>query len=147
MRISDWISDVCSSDLSSIPGSPRSEARQCAGLPYGAVSRAEPRLQERPMGAMPCLRTAITPMGRPCESVSDHRETWCRRSASRPRLPLKPRASGKAPNQLRQPVAPAAAAERRVVLAPEHAHAITERLFPNILRGPDYQFSADLPHT
>src|SRR3546814_8989756 len=85
MRISDWSSDVCSSDL----------------------------------------------------------ETWCRRSESRPRLPLKPRASGKAPNQRRQPVAPAAAAERRVVLAAEHAHAIAERLFPKILRGQACQFGAD----
>src|SRR3546814_13411 len=128
---------------SSIPGSPRSDARQCAGLPYGAVSRADPRLQERPMGAMPCLRTAIAPMGRSCESVSDHRETWCRRSASRPRLPLKPQASGKAPNQRRQPVAPAASVERRVVLAAEHAHAVAERLFPKVLRGQACQFGAD----
>src|SRR3546814_16599612 len=80
---------------SRIPGSPRSDAREWAVLRYGAVARADPRLQERPMGAMPCLRTAIAPMGRPCESVSDHRETWCRRSESRPRLPLKPRADRK----------------------------------------------------
>src|SRR3546814_13579290 len=82
-------------------------------------------------------------MGSSCESVSDHRETWCRRSGSRPRLPLKPQASGKEPTQSRQPVAPAAALERRVVLAAEHAHAVAERLFPKVLRGPACQLDAD----
>src|SRR3546814_10624281 len=82
-------------------------------------------------------------MGRSCESVSDHRETWCRRSGSRPRLPLKPQASGKAPTQSRQPVAPAAAVERRVVLAAEHAHAVAERLFPKVLRGQACQFRSE----
>src|SRR3546814_16277964 len=85
-------------------------------------------------------------MGRSCESVSDHRETWCRRSGSRPRLPLKPQASGKAPTPSRQPVAPAAAVERRVVLAAEHAHAVAERLFPTVLRGQACPLGADLRH-
>src|SRR3546814_2703450 len=63
MRISDWSSDVCSSDLGDGAGRPRRRAqlRQADCRRPGPGSDAKQRSGQRLPGDTPCLKSTISP--------------------------------------------------------------------------------------